>query len=91
VENHEASEERQAVGGEVRAVGDEHPPDAADLEILGHGHAQLGGQAEDDPGAHRDQPERQGFPEQLRPALTLPGPAAQDVADASADDRREAA
>jgi hypothetical protein len=91
MEDYEASQERQAVGGKVRAVGDEHPADAADLERLGQGHAQLGGQAEDDPGAHGDQPERQGFLQQLRLALALPRPAAEDVAHACADDRREAA
>jgi hypothetical protein len=91
MEDYEASQERQAVGGEVHRVGDEHPLDAVGPDRPGQGHAQLGGQAEDDPGTHGDQPERQGLLQQLGPALALPRPAAQDVAHGCADDGREAA
>ena len=91
MEDYEASQERQAVGGEVRAVDHEHPLNAVELEVLGQGHAQLGGQAENDPGDDGDHPERQGFLQQLRLAPALPRPAAEDVAHARADDRREAA
>lgn len=91
MEDKEAPQEGQAVGGEVGAVGDEHPLDTADLDILGQGHAQLRGQAQDDPRTHGDQPEWQGFLQQLRLTLAFPRPAAQHVAHTRADDRREAA
>jgi hypothetical protein len=81
VEDHESREERHAVRREVARVHEEHPRD------MRHAHPQglmvrvLGGQGQHDRGADRHRPEGQGLPDQVRLALPLPRPAAQDVAD----------
>jgi hypothetical protein len=88
VKDQEPGREREAVGQEIDAADHDRLLDAMHLHCLGQGDAKVGGHAEHDPGADRHQPERQGFPEQMRPALALPGPAAEDVAHGRADDRR---
>jgi len=88
VENHEPRGERYAVRHEVGDVYEEHPHRMRETHPQGLLVRELRRQRQHDRGTDGDGAERQGLPDQVRPAPTLPRPAAQDVADRRAGEPR---
>jgi hypothetical protein len=86
VENHEPRDERYAVRHEVGDVYEEHPHRMRETHPQGLLVRELRRQRQHDRGADGDGAERQGLADQVRPALPLPRPAAQDVADRRASE-----
>ncbi len=94
MKNHEPRDERYAVRHEVGNVHEQHPHRMRETHPQGLLVRELRRQRQNDRGTDRYRPERQGLPDQIRSALPLPRPAAQDVADRRASeprrDRRDA-
>jgi hypothetical protein len=94
VENHEPCEECHAVRRQVGGIHEQHSRRMRQAHPQGFLVRVLGGQGQHHCGTDRHRPERQGLLDQIWPALPLPGPAAQDVADRRAGeprrDRRQA-
>ena len=80
MEDHEPCDERYAVRHEVSGVHEEHPRRMRQAHPEGLLIRVLGCERQHDRGADGNDTERQGLPDQVRPAFPLPGPAAQDVA-----------
>ncbi len=94
MENHEPCEECHAVRHQVGGIHEQHPSRMRQAHPQGFLVRVLGGERQHDRRTDRYRPERQGLLDQIRPALPLPGPAAQDVTDRRAGkprrDRRQA-
>jgi hypothetical protein len=79
VKDHKSRQERDGVGHQVGRAHEGQPLDRAKAHRQGQVmcHARRGREEDDRPG--RDQPERKGLLEQMRPARSFPCPAAQHV------------